>query len=351
MRFFRRHKAFVIILCIIIVLFAAVFGTGYYYLNKISYDDGKELVTAPTQSGQTDTENEGDLLNDGSLSKDEADKLSQANDSIKKNLDDFKIWYSDDVYNILLMGIDYGSKNFPYGRSDSMIVVSINKKSRDIKLVSLSRAAYAAIDGYNNTRLSHAHGYGGAPLAIDTVEKNYKIRIDRYVSTGFDSFKKIIDVFGGVSIKLTDDERRVLNGAFPGKFPSTGTYTLNGEQALAYARLRATDNDRTRTGRQRNVLLALAQKAKTMSVSEALNVLNTVLPLVRTDFTKTELVKQAANALSYLKWDISQYILPHVANGLVLRGKFEVILVDWADEVSYAHDLLYKGVEVKYENS
>lgn len=344
MRFIRRHKILVTVLCIIIVLFAAIFATGFHYLNKISYDDGS-LVTAPTDTNQ---EEEADLLNGGALSDEEAAKLAQADNSIQNNAS--KIRYSDDVYNILLMGIDYGSKNYPYGRSDSMILVSINKNQKTIKLVSLSRAAYAAIQGYKNTRLSHAHGYGGAPLAIDTVERNYKIRIDRYVSVGFDSFKKIIDAFGGVSINLTSVEQRVLNGAFPGKFPSAGTYTLNGDQALVYARLRATDNDRTRTGRQRNVLMALAQKAKSMSVTDALGILNVVLPLVRTNFTKTELVKQAANALSYLKWDISEDILPVSGTGLVLRDQFEVILVDWEKEVSYTNDLLFKGVEIKYEN-
>ena len=344
MKFIRRHKILVTVLCIVIVLLAAIFATGFHYLNKISYDDGS-LVTAPTDTNQ---EEESDLLNGGTLSDEEAAKLAEADSSIQNNAS--KIRYSDDVYNILLMGIDYGSKNYPYGRSDSMILVSINKNQKTIKLVSLSRAAYAAIRGYKNTRLSHAHGYGGAPLAIDTVERNYKIRIDRYVSVGFDSFKKIIDAFGGVSINLTSVEQNVLNGAFPGKFPSAGTHTLNGEQALVYARLRATDNDRTRTGRQRNVLMALSQKAKSMSVTDALGILNVVLPLVRTNFTRTELVKQAANALSYLKWDISQDILPVSGTGLVLRDQFEVILVDWEKEVSYTNDLLFKGVEIKYEN-
>ena len=346
MRFFRRHKASVIVLCVIIALIAAVVGTGYYYLNKISYDDGT-LITAPTESGETDEE---DIFNSENLSPDEASQLADADSSIRNNASDMRIRYSDDVYNILLMGIDYGSKRYPYGRSDSMLIASINKKQKTIKLVSLSRAAYASIKGHKNTRLSHAHGYGGAPLAIDTVEKNYKIRIDRYVSVGFDSFKQIIDAFGGVSITLTATEQKVLNGVFPGKFPTAGTYMLSGEQALVYARLRKTDSDRTRTGRQRTVLLSLAQKAKSMSVGDALDILNTVLPLVRTNFTKTEIVKQAANALSYLKWDVTQDILPVSGSGLVLRGEYEVILVDWAKEYSYTNELFFKGVEIKYEN-
>lgn len=346
MRFIKRHKALTAIVCVVVVLIAAVLATGFHYLNKISYDDGT-LVTAPTGNGEAD---DSDLLNGETLSDEEASRLAEADGEIDKHAADLKVRYSDDVYNILLMGIDYGSRRFPYGRSDSMIVVSINKKQNTIRLVSLSRAVYASIKGYKNTRLSHAHGYGGAPLAIDAVERNYKIRIDRYVSVGFDSFKQIIDAFGGVKITLTSVEREVMNGGFPGKFPRVGTYTLDGEQALAYSRLRETDSDKTRTGRQRAVLLSLAEKAKSMSVGDAIDILNTVLPLVRTNFTKTELIRQAANALSYLKWDITEDRLPVSAKNLVVRGDFEVLIADWEKEYSYTNDTLFKGVEIKYEN-
>lgn len=346
MNFLKKHKALSIILAIAIIAVSAAFGTAYHFLNKINYDDGgTSLETAPTFD---DSSEDDDILNLCGLSSDEKVALSSADESIGKNLDNSQIWYSDDVTNILLMGIDYGGKSYPYGRSDAMIVVSVNKATQKIRLVSFSRAAYVAIEGYRNTRLNHAHGYGGAALAVSTIENNYKIRIDNYVSTTFDAFEKIIDSFGGVKITLTSAEAKSLNNKF-GCFPSAGTYNLNGEQALIYARTRKIDTDKERTGRQRKVLLSLAQKAKAMNASSIVDMLNVVLPLVTTDFSKSELISQAANAYRRLGWDFEQYVIPHKSSKLVLRDGFEVVLIDWQDEVKYVHELFYNGSKVKYE--
>ncbi|MGN1419641.1 MAG: LCP family protein [Acutalibacteraceae bacterium] len=345
MNFIKKHKVFTVVLALIIIIAAAVAITANVYLSKINFDNGT-LQTAPSNPDSSE-EDEGDILNSGELSAEDSSALSTADASIRANLDDSKIWYSDDVINILLMGIDYGSKTFPYGRSDSMIVLSINKTLKKINLISFSRAAYVSIPGYKNTRLNHAHGYGGPALAIKTIEKNYKIRIDNYVSTTFDSFEKIVDAVGGVKITLTQDEARVMSSSIGST--AAGTYNLNGKQALIYARLREIDTDRDRTGRQRKVLLAIAEKAKTMNASSILNLLNTVLPLVTTDMSKTQLVSQVANAISYLSWEIHQEVIPHKSSDLVLRGGFEVLLIDWTDEVKYVHDLFYSGNSIKYE--
>lgn len=273
-------------------------------------------------------------------------KLEEYDRFIKEN--NSKIWKSTDVINILLMGIDEGSKAYPYGRSDAMIIVSVNKATKKVNLISLSRAAYSAIPGYENTRLSHAHGYGGPELAIAAIEQNYKIKIDNFASTNFDSFKKIIDCFGGVDITLSEAEAKEMGKKFK-NIKGAATYTLNGEQALLYARTRKIDTDKDRTGRQRKILIALSEKIKNMSFSQATNLMNTVLPLVTTDFTKSEILKQAGAALTYVKWDIKQYVLPHQSSKLVLRDNFEVVLVDWSKEVAYVHQLVYEGVSPDFE--
>lgn len=346
MNFFKKHKVFTAILAIILVVVAAGAITANVFLSKINFDNGT-AQTAPTNpDGESDDE---DILNSNGISSDDSSVLVDANDAIRANLDDSKVWYSDEVKNILVMGIDYGSSRFPYGRSDSMMVLSINEKLKDIKLVSFSRAAYVSIPGYNNTRLNHAHGYGGPALAIKTIEQNYKIRIDNYVSTTFESFEKIIDAFGGVEITLTSAEARVLSSSIGST--AAGTYKLNGKQALNYARLREIDTDRDRTGRQRKVIMAIAQKAKTMGVSSLLSMLNTVLPYVTTDMSRTQLVSMAANSISYLNWPNDQFVVPHKSSGLVLRGGFDVLIIDWADEVKYVHDLFYSGNSVKYETA
>lgn len=282
------------------------------------------------------------------------DELEQNDQAIEQNRNNKEIWYSDDVVNILLMGIDNGGKNYPYGRSDAMIVASVNKKTKAVKLISFSRTAYVAIDGYANTRLNHAHGYGGPALAIDTIEKNYKIRIDNYISTTFEAFKQLIDTLGGVDIGLTraeieDDTIKYalsLQG-YTNLVP--GTYTLNGYSALNYVRLRSVDSDRERTQRQRNVLVALANKAKSMSVIELNNALNQVLPYVTTDLSRSEILGQVMNVPSYLSGNMEQYVLPHKSSALQLIDGFEVVLVDWDSEINYTHEVFYGDVaDVKY---
>lgn len=338
----KSKKALIVILCIILVCIAGVGGVGLHYLNKINFDDGN-LVTAPVNPEGEDA-GDGDILN-GNLSQDEANSLAGANASINANLNNKEIWYSDHVKNILLMGIDYGSSKFPYGRSDSMIIVSINEATNKVKLISLSRALYSAIDGYANTRLSHAHGYGGAPLAIKAIENNYKIRIDNYASVNFSGFESIIDAVGGVQITLSAAEAKAIRGVLGTS--QAGTYNLNGKQALAYARTRYIDTDRDRTGRQRKVLESLANKATSLSVSELISMMDKVLPLVTTDLSRTQLLSYMTKAVTYLGFEREQHVLPHKSSPLVLRGGFEVILVDWADEIPYVHDLFYGDVEAK----
>ncbi len=356
MDFIKKHKSLTIILSVIIVFALSVVVAANHYLGKIDYDDGviqtaPTAPTEPTSAGSTETtaDAEEEELDINSLNKEDSQKLMSADEMIRANLDDSKIWYSDDVTNILLMGIDYGGKKYPYGRSDSMIILSIKKATKEIKMISLSRAVYASIPGYANTRLSHAHGYGGAPLAIKAIENNYKIRIDNYASVNFDSFEKIVDAFGGVQITLTAAEAKALKNHIGSSAP--GTYNLNGKQALVYARTRKIDTDRDRTGRQRKVLLAIAEKAKTMSMPALLSMLDKILPLVRTDMTKTQLVGQAVNAISYLRWNVSQEVVPIKSTPLTVRDGFEVLIIDWQYEVKNLHDMLYDPNTVRYETA
>ena len=347
----RRHrrrmsggkKALIAVLCILIVLILAVGGTGFYYLNLIDFDNGGPVLAPTNPDGDDD---EADILN-GELSADESSSLADANASINANLDNNEIWYSDEVTNILLMGIDYGSSSYPYGRSDSMIVVSINNHSHKIKLISLSRAVYSAIEGYKNTRLSHAHGYGGPELAIKAIQNNYKIRIDNYASVTFADFEHIIDALGGVTVTLESKEAAAISGVLG--HTSAGTYNLNGRQALAFARTRKIDSDRNRTGRQRRVLEALANKATTMSIPDMMGAMDDVLPYVKTNMSRTQLISMLSKALTYLNYQREEYVIPHESSDLVLRGGFEVLLVNWGTEVPYVHELFYGDVEAKVQ--
>lgn len=294
-----------------------------------------------------------DNLQDSNISDDIRNDLVQSDTDISKNLDDNQIWYSDSIMNILLLGID-NNKN-----SDSMIVVSINKDTKAVKLVSFSRIAYAAIDGYGNSRLSHAHRFGGGgsagvALVRGAIEKNYKIRIDNYISTTIANFQKVIDCMGGVDIGLTKEElatevmqRSLTRQGYTNFDPNV--YNLNGYSAMNYVRLRSIDSDWMRTQRQRNVLEALAKKARQMSILEIRALIEEILPLINTDLTKGEILSQLMNVYSYLSSDIEQYVIPHKGYEVRNIEGSDVMLVNWDTEVPYVHGLFYAGLDVKYK--
>ncbi|MBQ8028500.1 MAG: LCP family protein [Clostridia bacterium] len=274
------------------------------------------------------------------------DAIEENDKKIERNFNDSKIWFNENVKNIMLFGVDNGSKTYPYGRSDAMILISVNQKTKKVNMISLSRAAYVKIKGYSNTRLSHAHGYGGPALAIDTIERNYKIRIDNYVSTNFSTFVKAIDAIGGITIKLTKKEAVALKSKIKQnglEYKGEGSYKLNGTLALEYVRLRKIDTDRARTQRQRNVLVAIANKMVNLSVLELNNMLNAVLPYITTDLKKSEILGQLRYVPSYLSGTVSQYVIPYKHTSLSLRDGFEVLLLDWESEVQYLHDIVYAG--------
>lgn len=329
----RKRKRALTVLISFLLVFAIIMSGGAIFIN--SY---------------LDKMNFGDSVGDvhPDLDKEESlvfDEQSDADADIRANLDDNVIWYDDRIYNILLVGVDYGDaekvmfEGAYLPRSDSMILLSVNTVTGVINMVSLSRAVYVAIPGHGNKRLNTAHAYGGATTLVDTIEKNYKIRIDKYVTVDISGFEQIIDILGGVSIQMTAQEARIILGK-----SSAGTYRLDGETAVAYARLRSIDSDRKRTGRQRALLNAIATELKKAPVSTLFNLLDDVLPLVTTNFSKTELIGQVANAPKYLSMSINEDIIPHKATSLTMRDGKEVLILNWPETTAYIHDLLYPGI-------
>ena len=196
---------------------------------------------------------------------------------------------SDDVINILLVGKDASSAD-GRPRTDSMIVVSINKATNSLSMVSLMRDLYVQIPGgYSDNRINAAYRFGGIELLNATIEKNFGIVIDGNVEVDFQQFEKIIDILGGVDIELTEAEARHLTSLKIYGTVSPGQNHLNGRLALAYCRIRKIDSDHKRTERQRNLLLTIAAEAQGMSATQVWEVINSVLPYVRTDLSESEL--------------------------------------------------------------
>ncbi|WP_295084002.1 LCP family protein [Ruminococcus sp.] len=202
------------------------------------------------------------------------------------------------VRNILVIGTDGRTAN-ERGRSDSMILVSLNSSTNEIIMTSFMRDCYVEIPDNGWDKLNHAYAYGGADLLMDTIEYNFDVRIDDYVSVDFISFVSVVDAVGGIDIDVSDAEAEQINiilisevNGIMGDDPNAdllsggGKLHLNGKQALSYSRIRNVgNNDFERTERQRRVMSLIIAKLKTFRPSIFKNLASDVIPDVTTNMT------------------------------------------------------------------
>ena len=233
---------------------------------------------------------------------------------------DSELLHADYLKNILLIGVDAREgEDAEKTRSDTMMLVTIDTRNNQIKLTSFLRDMYLEIPGYREDKLNAAQSRGGTQLLVDTLEYNFKIRIDNYMFVSFEMFTTIIDKLGGVDVEITEKEAKYINRkdhmsrddgfAFPEPL-SGGMQHFTGAQALWYSRIRYLDSDFMRTARQRKVISALVRKATQQSPAELFELVGEVMPLVRTDLTEDEIMNLGLHALSYLQYDIVQQQIP-----------------------------------------
>ena len=209
---------------------------------------------------------------------------------------------SKNVINVLLIGAD--SRNGTNsGNTDVMMLISVNKKTKELKLVSFFRDSYLYVEGNKNsycTKLNAAYSMGGPETLIKTIENNYKIEIDNYVMVNFESFTKIIDAMGGVTVDVQQYEADYNYKKFKVELPVGENVTLNGEQALCFVRIRNcdADGDVSRTRRQRMVIDSILSRVKDASISDLNKYIDLLLPYVDTGYKKTEIVSMGIKALT-----------------------------------------------------
>lgn len=203
------------------------------------------------------------------------------------------------VSNVLLIGTDSRDLSQERGRSDSMILASINKKTRELTLTSFLRDSYVYIDDeYGYGKLNAAYSYGGAGLLMDTIESNYGVRIDDYILISFAACANVIDAVGGVKLDLTDEEADAVNEILISEvnelmgddrnddlLDGGGEQKLDGKQALSYSRIRYVGNaDFERASRQRTVMTQVLKKAAVNPVAMA-RIFVTALPELSTNLS------------------------------------------------------------------
>lgn len=226
---------------------------------------------------------------------------------------------SNKVINVLLAGIDRNYDGSD-GRSDTMILASVNLKTKTITLSSFYRDVWMYESFDNDTRhswakLNAAYVYGGPQGLIENIEDYYKIQIDHFVSVDFQTFQDIVNAVGGVTVPVQDYEADFINdqtnrtNILPGE-----AVKLQGDEALAYVRMRHTDADGevSRTRRQRQFISALIDEFKSISLTELDTVVNTLFQYVETDMTKTDIVKLGARALAgkWYNFELKQQQVP-----------------------------------------
>ena len=273
----------VLLLLFVVVVFAGVYAG--YLMNLIGrYDESEETVYSPEEAAsmteQTETVDEnytGEILSPDDITLPTVQTVPEEVEQAESS-----------IVNILLIGQDRRAGQGRQ-RSDTMILVTFNKANNSITLTSFLRDLYVQIPGYKDNRLNVPYVYGGMPLLKLTMLVNFGITVDACVEVDFNGFVSVIDLIGGVDITLTEAEARYLvDGCKYDVVP--GLNHLTGAQALDYARLREIDNDFNRTQRQRNVLLAVYEKCKGMSLVEMNGLLTQVLPMITTDMTNSEMV-------------------------------------------------------------
>lgn len=215
-----------------------------------------------------------------------------------------------EVRNIALLGID--SRAGDVGRSDSIMILTLDTVHKKLKLTSIMRDSYVDIAGYGLDKVNHAYAFGGAELSIKTLNENFDLNIKEVMTVNFDSLTSIIDKIGGVNINIIEEEISHIPGV-----TSTGDQLLNGKQALAYARIRyASGGDYKRTERQRTVVDALFNKLKNTNITEYPSVINEFLPFIETNMSSNDMIGLAKDFSGLISKGLEQDRFPRDNQGI-----------------------------------
>lgn len=209
------------------------------------------------------------------------------------------------VMNILLLGIDSQADDVE-GRSDAMMVLTVNEQQGRIKLTSLQRDMMVYMPGRDYPdKLNAAHVFGGPALSMRVINETFRLNLEKYVVVNMSGLTQLIDVAGGVEIEISADEARYLN-----LIREPGRQLLNGRQAVSYARLRKLDDDYMRMQRQRIVLQALLDSFIKADLGEKKSMMDEGLSLIRTNLSANEITSLGLKILPKMNTTIEQMQLP-----------------------------------------
>lgn len=256
----------------------------------------------------------------------------------------------DGYWTIAVFGVDSRDGNLGKSNlSDVIMISSINKKTGEIRLVSVFRDTYMKIGGDEYHKINEAYFKGGYSQAVTALEDNLDIQIDDYATFNWTAVASAVNVLGGIDLEITDSEFAYINSFITETVESTGIGSvhltgsgmnhLDGVQAVAYARLRLMDTDFQRTERQRKVLGLLMDKAKAADFSTLKTLVGTVFPQVSTSIGVDDLLTIAKNAKKYYIGQTSGFPFSH--SEMYLGNLSYVIPTTLESNVILLHEFLY----------
>ncbi len=307
----RKHstwrKALLIALSIVFIL--ALGGVFFVNgkLNKLNYHEEFETLT----------QEEIQTIND--MDMDPAVQNLEQRDS-GAELAEGEVFENQDIVNILVCGTDM---RIPFtkdpGRCDATVIVSLNKRTGDVKLISFERSIGIPTPKYGDTKLNNAFHYGGAPYMQETITKCFRVDLAGYVHLSYESIVEIFDAIGGIDVELDQSEVYHI-GRYVQYDPEkpdlkVGMNHLTGWAAYGYCRLRAGDDNYERQHRVRNAMQAMVEKLKGMSISELNTMADQVLPLIGTNLSKTQISSLILLAPKFSKATVEQLPVPTKGEG------------------------------------
>ena len=347
----KKKKKGKIVALVLILLLLVAFIAGFAFvkgkLNLINYDDGKK---------EYETIQEGD--------EDQIDlDLSGLEQVDPEGVPSGEIYKDENVLNVLILGTDERTKDFSENaRSDSMMLLSINKKDHTAKLVSLERGMGVPIlEGPYKGQydwLTHTFRYGGADLMMREIQECFKVEVNRYVRVNLSTFIDGIDAIGGIDIELTQAEADYINhpqGTYAEyhiaemkikdevQQVKAGMNHLNGATAMLYARCRYIDSDWGRVKRQQKVIQAAVNQVKNLSISEMNNMLNVILPLVQTNLKESEISGLLLSAPQFLGAQIESKTLPETGTygSMTGMGGRKLFAADFEKNSEILYEFIY----------
>lgn len=385
----KKGKRIAAVVCLVLIaMIAGTLGTAYSmfktrfydksnyvkrgtYVAAYSQDDAEEksgsdvpkahaVTTSTKSSDSSETEKNVSYTRTTtrSTASDTTTTETEAENALTKLARQF--FSKKDTYNILLLGVDRRDESWN-GNSDVVLLVTVNKEKRTVYLTSFLRDLYADIPGIGVRKLNAACANGGPELTVKTLEENYDVEIDNYAMVDFNAMIDVVDALGGVDLEIDEDERVTANdyitcmcednGDDPEKYHirKAGLVHLNGYQAVGYARNRYTGkgSDFGRTQRQRNVLTAIAEKAKEGDYESLSDTIESVMPYITHDITEFEMIGLMMQVGTWINYDIQEQHIPY--DGEYTSQDEILVPTDMDATVEKLTSILYGDGEIETE--